>query len=693
VIVQSTGSSLEDAKPDAFCAFTIELRHKDELHGYLNIYMNKKYLNDKSELDLLKELAGDISYALSNLRLEASLKKNEQELIISNDKFEKAFNNTPNIIIISNFETGKIYDINKTFTNIIGYEKDEVIGKTTFEIDLWHDVNDRQKYIDSFKKLGYVHGDIYTFNSKNKEIITAKVYSSLVTIDNKNYILAVSEDISESIKTQAALNESEKKFRLLIEQSPFVIEIYDMNGLQIEVNHAYEILWEFPAKTTLNIFNILKSQEVEKTGLLKYVEKAYKGEYVNVPIYEFDSTGKTEAKGKGRVRSLSTKIFPLKDKNNKVKNIVIMHEDVTDQEETRKLLQKKKEELETVIQEAPNPIMIHNEDGEVLFINKIWEQLTGYKYEEINTIEKWIKKAYGKQMPLVKEDISKLYDINAKVDHGEYNIFTKDKKTITWQYSSASLGLMNGKRTVISSAMDITELKNKDNLIMMQSRHAAMGEMIGMIAHQWRQPISIIAMAANNILLDIALESFDTTKAEKFSQNILEQTSHLSKTIDDFRNFFKSDKEISKVKLRHIIEETLNIVKNSLVNNSIELQTSFKSESEVDAYPRELMQVFINIINNAKDAIVSNEIEKPVIKIKVYDDEKYVNTEICDNAQGIDADVLLKIFEPYFTTKDEKVGTGLGLYMSKIIVENHLKGIIEAFNKEDGACFRVRLLK
>lgn len=319
-------------------SMTIELKHKDKLYGYLNISMHKEYLNNKKELALLKELAGDISYALNNIRLEASLKENEKELIISNDKFEKAFNNTPNIIIISNLKTGKIYDINRTFTNTIGYEKDEIIGKTTFDIDLWCDFNDRKDYIDSFKKLGYVQGHIYTFNTKNKKIITAKVHASLVTIDSQKYILAVAEDISESIKIQAALNESEKKFRLLIEQSPFAIEMYDMDGLQIEVNHAYETLWEFPAKTTLNKFNVLKSEEVEKTGLLKYVKKAYDGEYVNVPIYEFDPAGKTESRGKGRVRSLSTKIFPLKNKDSIIKNIVIMHEDVTEQEDRKSVV-------------------------------------------------------------------------------------------------------------------------------------------------------------------------------------------------------------------------------------------------------------------------------------------------------------------------------------------------------------------
>jgi PAS domain S-box-containing protein len=505
--------------------------------------------------------------------------------------------------------------------------------------------------------------------------------------------VGTTQDITQHIKMQTALNESEEKFRLLIEQSPFVIEIYDINGLQIEVNKAYEKLWGFPAQETLHKFNVLKSEEVKRTGLIEYINKAYAGEYVDVPIYEYDSSGKTEAYKKGRKRSLSTKIFPLKNKNNKINNIVITHEDVTEQEETRKLLEDKSKELETTIQEAPNPIMLHNEAGEIILVNKVWKELTGYKHSEINSVSRWIDVAYNGEKAAIKKHISQLYTLDNKIDEGEHNIITKDKKTLVWQFSSAPLGIINNKRTVITSAMDITELKHKDAVIRIQSRHAAMGEMIGMIAHQWRQPISVIAMAANNMLLDIMLDDFDPNKAEKVSQTILQQTSHLSKTIDDFRNFFKPDKEVSKVKLQNIMEETISIVKESLKNNHIKLTTSYNSDSLVDAYSRELMQVFVNIINNSKDAILSNKIKEPTIQIKIYDDEKYVNTEICDNAKGIDDNILTKIFEPYFTTKDEKTGTGLGLYMSKMIVEDHLHGMIEVYNDAKGACFRIKLLK
>lgn len=201
-------------------------------------------------------------------------------------------------------------------------------------------------------------------------------------------------------------------------------------------------------------------------------------------------------------------------------------------------------------------------------------------------------------------------------------------------------------------------------------------------------------MDANNMLMDIAFETFDDASAAQYAQDILDQTNHLSKTIDDFRNFFKPDKSVSAVKVEDIIEETLSIVKESLVNNSITLQTSYQSESLVNAYPRELMQVFVNIINNAKDSLVSSHTQNAHIHINVYDEQEYVSSEICDNGGGIDAAILPKVFDPYFSTKDEKTGTGLGLYMSKMIIEEHLHGSIEASNNKDGgACFKVRLLK
>jgi signal transduction histidine kinase len=224
-----------------------------------------------------------------------------------------------------------------------------------------------------------------------------------------------------------------------------------------------------------------------------------------------------------------------------------------------------------------------------------------------------------------------------------------------------------------------------------QSRHAAMGEMISMIAHQWRQPLSIISMGANNILADIELDILDTDTLEAGAKDIIAQTQELSKTIDDFKNFFKPIKNIEEVTVEDIMEETLRVIGKSLENNNIKIITNFDTKQTIQTYSRELMQVFINIINNAKEALVYNNIANKQITITTINKTKNIDIKICDNGTGIAFDVINKIFDPYFTTKDEHNGTGLGLYISKTIIEKHLLGSIKAYNIKNGACFEINI--
>jgi C4-dicarboxylate-specific signal transduction histidine kinase len=237
------------------------------------------------------------------------------------------------------------------------------------------------------------------------------------------------------------------------------------------------------------------------------------------------------------------------------------------------------------------------------------------------------------------------------------------------------------------------ELKEKDELMIIQSRYAAMGEMIGMIAHQWRQPLAVVAMDVNNMLLDIELETFQLQEFQKNLYGILEQTKYLSNTIDDFRNFFKKDKEKTQVHLVDILEKSLTIVAKSLENNGITYHIDNRIENSVFVYERELLQVFLNLFANAKDALVQHKEDDRKIFVKLYEDTENVFIQMCDNGGGIDEEIITKIFEPYFSTKQEKHGTGLGLYMSKIIVEKHLGGTLKVYNSDTGACFIITLGK
>ena len=232
---------------------------------------------------------------------------------------------------------------------------------------------------------------------------------------------------------------------------------------------------------------------------------------------------------------------------------------------------------------------------------------------------------------------------------------------------------------------ELNKNRLKDQLIIQQSRLAQMGEMIAMIAHQWRQPLSSISMAANNIIVDIELDMLDNQVLKDEANSILSQIQELSQTIDDFRNFFKENnlKEITTID--KIVESTLDIVSSSLINNNIELIINLCSKADIQTYHNEVKQVLLNIIQNAKDALLTNKIKNPIITINTKDNE----ITIKDNAGGISDDIIHKIFDPYFSTKTKMNGTGLGLYMSKTIIEDHCNAKLNVENTEDGALFKI----
>jgi len=234
--------------------------------------------------------------------------------------------------------------------------------------------------------------------------------------------------------------------------------------------------------------------------------------------------------------------------------------------------------------------------------------------------------------------------------------------------------------------------REKEEMLLQQTRQAAMGEMISMIAHQWRQPLTIIGLTADNMSLDLDLGSLDDATLSKGLSGIADQVKYLSQTIDDFRQFFTPNKEKESVLLQECLENACRIIDSSLKVKNIQLIKIYEDISPIDLYKNEIMQVFLNIIKNAEDAFC-DEITSPSITLQTKEYDSYVEVRIADNAGGIDPDILKKIFEPYFTTKGKKHGTGLGLYMSKTIIQEHSSGSIEVANINGGAVFIMKFPK
>jgi signal transduction histidine kinase len=223
--------------------------------------------------------------------------------------------------------------------------------------------------------------------------------------------------------------------------------------------------------------------------------------------------------------------------------------------------------------------------------------------------------------------------------------------------------------------------RKQEHMLIQQSKMAAMGEMLGNIAHQWRQPLSTITTAATGAKLQKEMDYLSDTDFNYAMDSISNSAQYLSTTIDDFRSFFNpNNNKETEFLLSDMIKKTLAIVSPQFITKDIIIVKNIE-EVSIKSIENELIQVLLNILNNSKDALIKLEDEKKLIFINAYVENRVIIIEIKDNAKGINEDIIDRIFEPYFTTKHQSQGTGIGLYMSQDIVKNHLNGTIEVENE------------
>jgi len=281
---------------------------------------------------------------------------------------------------------------------------------------------------------------------------------------------------------------------------------------------------------------------------------------------------------------------------------------------------------------------------------------------------------------------------NLKKDGGYYWVYAHVEPLYDTQgeidsYISIRLDITESEK--LQEKIRQEEEKNKRNqeLMQQQSRLAQMGEMLSMIAHQWRQPLSAITATTNSLELKTKMNQLDNESVEKSTQKIREFALHLSSTIDDFRNFFKANKGKNITDFGQIVDSVYSIIESTLIHKNIKVNITRNSTINLYTYEGEIKQVILNLIKNAEDALIEKDIENPTINITIDANQLIVH----DNAGGIPKNIIDKIFNPYFSTKLKKDGTGLGLYMSKIIIEEHCKGTINVINENGGAKFTVTI--
>jgi PAS domain S-box-containing protein len=370
---------------------------------------------------------------------------------------------------------------------------------------------------------------------------------------------------------------------------------------------------------------------------------------------------------------------------------------------------------QTLIENNAAGFLLVSSNRTMLIVNKQFCEMFGYTQEEV--VGKDVRmvhvsdesySAWAPQFQVVKDGMT--------ITNVEYRLLHKSGRILWFSLYGSKIDLSNGKKGVLWSMTDITERKaaeaelkqlnlnletkiqdetamrtEQERILMQQSRMAAMGEMIGAIAHQWRQPLNTLGIMIQELkytqkdgeLTPEALEVMITK-----SMNVIK---FMSKTIDDFRGFFKADKTVTEIVVIERVKHSVSLLSAQLNSNGVELHIQGDERICISCLANEFDQIILNIVNNAKDVLIEKNIQEPEINVKVEATNNGVKILISDNGGGIPGHIIDKIFDPYFTTKGPDKGTGMGLYMSKIIAENHMGGTLQVKNSEHGALFCIEI--
>ncbi len=352
-------------------------------------------------------------------------------------------------------------------------------------------------------------------------------------------------------------------------------------------------------------------------------------------------------------------IYPIKVVDKKLGYIIIQN----NKEEVQKKLDKNFEEINRIIFSMLIVLLI------ILYffnsvvikpINSIVKSIKEKSSDDLLRIDYRKNDELGYLARVIEENHKKVIDLNKELNVKIDNVI-----------------LMN--KTIKKQNEDI---KKQENLIVEQSKMVALGEMIENIAHQWRQPLSAISSQVTGLILEKELGMFNNEKVVQVCNSVNSNAQYLSNTIEVFQNFVNRNTKKKKIDLKELINGFIDLIKGNSKSNNIELIFSMKENIIITSYPNELVQCFMNIYYNSKDALTDKQIENRLFFIEIKRDNEKIKISFYDNAGGISEKLISKIFEPYFTTKHRSQGTGLGLYITYTLITKQIKGRIDAFNKE-----------
>ena len=587
--------------------------------------------------------------------------------------------------------------VNQSFANATSINNpDLIIGKNDFEV--WSDKELAQKYVDDDNdilksgKRKLLKEEILDSNQKKWfETFKSPVYSNkkelLGTI---GYAMDITDEmiVQEKIKSQFEQLELEKtKLTTIIHSLPDALWIKDKEGKYLACNKRFE---EFFGAKESEIIGKFDEDFVDKEIADFFRENDLKAMESDMPLsnYEnltFASDGHIE-----HSHTIKTKVV-LSDGS--IYGVLGISRNISEIKSYQDKILEQKEEFETVFNFSKDGIAIIDLESKFLNCNESYCEMLEYPKEELlkkSCLDLTLDEDKAKAIENIKKTIEEGFITNF-----EKRCLTKNNNMI---YVNMAISLLPDKKRILMVTKNVSDLK----FIEEQSKLISMGEMIGNIAHQWRQPLSIISTASTGILFQKEYGLLDDKILVDSMHSINSSAQYLSKTIDDFRNFIKNDKIAELTSIKNALNFTINLTEASLKNNYINLIVDNEADITIHAIRNELVQCFINIVNNAKDALIEITKEENryiIISTKTVNDT--LELTIKDSAGGIPENIIDRIFEPYFTTKHQSLGTGLGLSIVNKILRDKYNANVTVFNDiftynnftYYGACFKIIFYK
>lgn len=608
--------------------------------------------------------------------------------------------------------TGRFLRVNPALCKLLGYGEEELLERTFFDV-----THPDDRAADRKKLHNLAQGNINSFQSEKRylrrdgSIAWAQVTVNLVRDAEGRPLrtLAVIQDITEQKKALEALATSEHHYRELFETANSIIIRWSPEGTIRFINgfglrfFGYRLEELLGQPVSLLLPRSLRGEGNELPGLLQDIVR-HPGKYESV-----SNQNQTRS---GKMVWVSWTNKAVLDEAGRLQEVLAIGNDITALKQAEQDLRKSEGLLRLFIENAPCALAMFDREMRYLYTSRRWirdyglgdRDLQGEShYRVFPEIPPHWREAHRRGLAgeILRSDGERFSRADgseqwiawvirpwfqASGTIGGIVLFTED---IT-ERKRAEEALHQMQVVLEQRVADRTaELREKDRMLLLQNRQAAMGEMINNIAHQWRQPLNDLGLILQSMTLlaePRAPQGLDTM-VEQAMAVIL----HMSQTIDDFRNYFKPDKAKVDFPVSQPVAQTVSLVEGNFRALGIALEIEAAADPVVHGFPNEFAQVLLNVLLNARDVLIERKAPQPHIDLCIGREGERTVVTIADNGGGIEPGVLEKVFEPYFSTKGPEHGSGIGLFMAKTIIEKNMGGKIAARNTAEGAEFRIEV--